>query len=205
MLQASLLEPVAKLDIKDLIKHSPSPRPQWPVQPGCYARSVSVPSSSSQCKPLPSPSSVSTTSYYSASAAPPQPEQQHCARPPTRSAPFAFLAQAAVSQQDPGNGLAIEAAESHKRTLPADEELEDLPTAKRLSKWGAAENAKIIRLRGKDMKWKDISNELPGRSEIACRLHYQNYLEKRSEWDEERRNKLARVYDRLVLQHSLLR
>ncbi len=53
------------------------------------------------------------------------------------------------------------------------------------------------------MKWDDISIELPGRSNISCRLHYQNYLERRSEWDEEKRNKLARVYDRYVL-HSLL-
>lgn len=46
------------------------------------------------------------------------------------------------------------------------------------------------------MKWDDISVEIPGRSAISCRLHYQNYLEKRADWDEEQRNKLARVYDR---------
>ena len=39
------------------------------------------------------------------------------------------------------------------------------------------------------MKWEDISKRLPGRSAISCRLHYQNYLERRSEWDEERKNK----------------
>lgn len=41
------------------------------------------------------------------------------------------------------------------------------------------------------MKWEDISKHLPGRSAISCRLHYQNYLERRSEWDEDRKNKLA--------------
>jgi hypothetical protein len=46
------------------------------------------------------------------------------------------------------------------------------------------------------MKWDDISKRLPGRSSIACRLHYQNYLEKRGKWTEERKNKLARVYER---------
>lgn len=46
------------------------------------------------------------------------------------------------------------------------------------------------------MKWEDISKRLPGRSAISCRLHYQNYLERRSEWDEERKNKLARLYER---------
>ena len=48
------------------------------------------------------------------------------------------------------------------------------------------------------MKWEDISKHLPGRSAISCRLHYQNYLERRSEWDEDRKNKLARLYERYV-------
>ncbi|KAI3572149.1 hypothetical protein IWW34DRAFT_795318 [Fusarium oxysporum f. sp. albedinis] len=63
-------------------------------------------------------------------------------------------------------------------------------------KWSAAEDALIIRLRGRNMKWEDISKRMPGRSAIACRLHYQNFLERRSEWDEERKNKLARLYER---------
>ena len=54
----------------------------------------------------------------------------------------------------------------------------------------------IIELRGSGMKWEDISKKLPGRSAISCRLHYQNYLERRSEWDEDRKNKLARLYER---------
>ena len=68
--------------------------------------------------------------------------------------------------------------------------------AKKQSKWSPAEDAEIIRLRGAGMKWEDISKKLRGRSAISCRLHYQNYLERRSEWDEEKRNRLARVYDR---------
>jgi hypothetical protein len=77
----------------------------------------------------------------------------------------------------------------------------DLPTtspAKKQSKWSADEDAKIIQLRGEGMKWEDISKQLPGRSAISCRLHYQNYLERRSEWDEDRKNKLARLYERYV-------
>lgn len=70
------------------------------------------------------------------------------------------------------------------------------PPAKKQSKWSAEEDALIIELRGSGMKWDDISKRLPGRSPISCRLHYQNYLEKRSEWDEERKNKLARLYER---------
>ncbi|KAH7012711.1 uncharacterized protein B0I36DRAFT_223834, partial [Microdochium trichocladiopsis] len=67
---------------------------------------------------------------------------------------------------------------------------------KKQSKWSAEEDALIIDLRGSGMKWEDISKRLPGRSAISCRLHYQNYLERRSEWDEERKNKLARLYER---------
>jgi hypothetical protein len=70
--------------------------------------------------------------------------------------------------------------------------------AKKQSKWSPEEDEKIIRLRGDGMKWEDISKQLPGRSAISCRLHYQNYLERRSEWDEDRKNKLARLYERHV-------
>ena len=83
-----------------------------------------------------------------------------------------------------------------KRFLPADELI--LPPAKKQSKWSPAEDAEIIKLRGSGMKWEDISKKLRGRSAISCRLHYQNYLERRTEWDEGKRNRLARVYDRCV-------
>jgi hypothetical protein len=72
------------------------------------------------------------------------------------------------------------------------------PPAKRQSKWTPEEDALIIELRGGGMKWEEISKRLPGRSAISCRLHYQNYLERRSEWDEERKNRLARLYERYV-------
>jgi len=70
------------------------------------------------------------------------------------------------------------------------------PPAKRQSKWTPEEDALIIALRGQGEKWEEISKRLPGRSAISCRLHYQNYLERRSEWDEERKNRLARIYER---------
>lgn len=68
--------------------------------------------------------------------------------------------------------------------------------ARRQSKWTQAEDERMIELRGSGMKWEDISRNLPGRSSISCRLHYQNYLERRSEWDEDRRDKLAQLYER---------
>ena len=70
------------------------------------------------------------------------------------------------------------------------------PAKKKQSKWTADEDASIIELRGNGMKWEDISRHLPGRSAISCRLRFQNYLERRSEWDEEKKNKLARLYER---------
>lgn len=73
------------------------------------------------------------------------------------------------------------------------------PPARKQSKWSPEEDALIIELRGRGMKWEDISKRLPGRSAISCRLHYQNYLERRSEWDEDKKNKLARLYERYVL------
>ncbi|KAM0257862.1 hypothetical protein ACHAQJ_004166 [Trichoderma viride] len=80
---------------------------------------------------------------------------------------------------------------SNRRSMPP----HDQPVKKQ-SKWSPEEDAVIIELRGRGMKWEDVSKRLPGRSAISCRLHYQNYLERRSEWDEERKNKLARLYER---------
>lgn len=68
--------------------------------------------------------------------------------------------------------------------------------AKKQSKWSKEEDAVIIKLRGGGMKWKNISKKLPGRSATSCRLHYQNYLERRSEWTEDRKDRLAQLYER---------
>ncbi|KJZ75061.1 hypothetical protein HIM_05547 [Hirsutella minnesotensis 3608] len=80
-----------------------------------------------------------------------------------------------------------------RRSMPP--QVSEQPVKKQ-SKWSPEEDALIIELRGSGMKWEDVSKRLPGRSAISCRLHYQNYLERRSEWDEERKNKLARLYER---------
>lgn len=84
----------------------------------------------------------------------------------------------------------------NKRGSPPDEGEEGPPAKKSSTKWNPEENRQIIKLRGQGMKWSDISRHIPGRTGLACRLHYQNYLEKRGEWDEEKKNKLARVYER---------
>ncbi|OJD09460.1 hypothetical protein ACJ73_10297 [Blastomyces percursus] len=73
----------------------------------------------------------------------------------------------------------------------------DSPQARQISdkkrpKWSSKEDALIIELRQRGMAWGDISKELPGRSALSCRLHYQNYLERRSEWSEDRKTRASR-------------
>jgi hypothetical protein len=68
--------------------------------------------------------------------------------------------------------------------------------ARKQTKWTPEEDALIIELRGRGEKWEAISKMLPGRSAISCRLHYQNYLERRPEWDEDMKDRLARLYER---------
>ena len=69
------------------------------------------------------------------------------------------------------------------------------PDSKR-STWLPREDALLIQLRGEDMTWKDIAERLRGRTEIACRLRFQNYIEPRDVWDEQLKSKLAIAYYR---------
>ncbi len=85
---------------------------------------------------------------------------------------------------------------SNKRLAPPQPHPGESPAKKKQSKWSADEDASIVELRGSGMKWEDVSKHLAGRSAISCRLRFQNYLERRAEWDEEKKNKLARLYER---------
>ncbi|KAL4898422.1 hypothetical protein BDV59DRAFT_197330 [Aspergillus ambiguus] len=124
---------------------------------------------------------VTTTSTY-----PPPPRlAPHVAGPP--------LPPAMPAGPPPAAAAAPVTSVPAKRLQPA--HTAESP-AKKQSKWSPEEDALIIELRGSGMKWEDISKRLPGRSAISCRLHYQNYLERRSEWDEDKKNKLARLYER---------
>ena len=102
-----------------------------------------------------------------------------------------------IQEEAPDTATATSPSVTGKR--PATEAPAGQPGSKRQSKWSAEEDALIIELRGQGMKWDHISKRLPGRSPISCRLHYQNYLERRSEWDEDKKNKLARLYERYVV------
>ncbi|KIM92938.1 hypothetical protein OIDMADRAFT_62762, partial [Oidiodendron maius Zn] len=71
--------------------------------------------------------------------------------------------------------------------------------SKNKRKWSPEEDTLLIDLRGNGAKWAAISERLPGRSPLSCRLHYQNYLERRSVWNEDRKDVLAKVYERFKL------
>ncbi|KAL8699966.1 MAG: hypothetical protein Q9224_001179 [Gallowayella concinna] len=53
-----------------------------------------------------------------------------------------------------------------------------------------------MELRGQGMKWEDIARQFVGRTNIACRLRYQNYLEKRHKWTDGEKANLAIQYER---------
>ncbi|KAJ3499503.1 hypothetical protein NLG97_g292 [Lecanicillium saksenae] len=69
-------------------------------------------------------------------------------------------------------------------------------TKKKPTKWSPEEDDTMIELRGKGMKWDDVAKSLPGRSSASCRLRHQNYLERRCELDNDRKDKLAILYHR---------
>lgn len=92
-------------------------------------------------------------------------------------------------------------ARGQKRPAQGDDPAE-LSAEKKQSKWSTEEDRLLIELRGNGMKWEDIAKHFPGRSGISCRLRFQNYLERRSGWDEEEMNKFARLYQRQEKSHS---
>lgn len=162
--------PTGIVDIADLLK-APDPN-----------ESPAAPASQQQRTTGPSPTPSATVAATTAALAAPQ-----YAAPP----PQAMLGPAS------GPGILGGGGGGGRRGVPGSlSSSADSPAAKKQSKWSPEEDALIIELRGSGMKWEDISKRLPGRSAISCRLHYQNYLERRSEWDEDRKNKLARLYER---------
>jgi hypothetical protein len=66
--------------------------------------------------------------------------------------------------------------------------------AKAGSKWSPEEDMRIIELRNQPMEWSHIAKQLPGRSAPSCRMRHQNYLERKVNWDEKKKNELASRY-----------
>lgn len=223
MLQAPITFTTAKLDISLLLSQSPSPPTRSPPLPG---RGPSEPASaiaSSSVQFPPHSHSTSMSSTLSTSfpqvtlvsplaprpSLPPISAVNIAAAAPAgyagfRVSPTRSSVSASVQGQVHAHNLAIPPSAptlqphaSAKRPPPPGPHPAASP-AKKQSKWAAEENSVLIELRGVGMKWEDISRRIPGRSAISCRLHYQNYLERRLDWDEEKKDRLARLYERWV-------
>ena len=180
MLHASLVIPTAKLDIGSLLTSSPSPPPRQNPNPATtrpppVPRSISVPTSGPYLPRVTSPAG-SSASHYSTSTAPPQGYAQ------TQTAP--------IGGHQPTLGL------SSKRGPPTNPHPLASPAKKKAKKWTDREAALLVSLRGANMKWADIAKQFPGRTETSCRLRYQNYEERTVTWDEDMKDKLARLYER---------
>lgn len=190
MLYAPLVVPITtnttgKLEISRLLGPSPSSPPHaFQGPPG--NRSISVPTSTPLyplvTSPTPSTASQVSTATAPANLYPPQERRTH--------GPSSLAAASLGSTvPPPGPNKRPSSGKPHPAASPA----------KKQSKWTAAEDAEVIQLRGAGKRWDEIASQLPGRSMTSCRLHYQNYLEKKCPWDEEKSNRLARLYDRYVL------
>ena len=181
MLHASLVIPTAKLDIGSLLTSSPSPPPRQnptptTTRPPPFSRSISVPTSASHLPRVTSPA-TSSASRYSTSTAPPQAYSQ------TQTV-------APLGGRQPISGA------SSKRGPPTNPHPSASPAKKKPRKWSEREIELLISLRGANMKWADVAKHFPGRTETSCRLRYQNYEERNITWDEEKKDMLARLYER---------
>ena len=210
--------PTVKLDIQRLLKSTPSPPSLPPIsQPSrpyttSYPSFTPVPSASAAPPALsPAPQALHPAPSQERPFARAQASQIRRAQEPQTS-PFPSAGHYLVAAQrdgSPESGPSVPSTTAStgspgssavalgKRPAP-DEQHPSATPAKKQSKWTSAENATIISLRGQGMKWEDVSRRLPGRSPTSCRLHYQNYLERRMSWDDEKKNKLARLYERCV-------
>lgn len=68
--------------------------------------------------------------------------------------------------------------------------------------WLPEEDKTIVYLRNQGRGWLAISKHLNERSSTACRLRYQNYLERWDTWDDDRKTQLAKQYLRYAVSLS---
>lgn len=190
MIQDVLVEPTAKLDISLLLKSSPSPPPR------------------------PTPSTVTSTPFSRATTITgetPAPQASNAALPSSTARsqhPVSTVPLQSYSQRQPashaasvptGQATAARRSTGGKRPLPKQAKSSGSPAKKSNRKWTTEEDEVLTELRGQGKKWEDISHHIPDRSDIACRLHFQNYVEKRPAWDEAKKDTLAMMYERYVL------
>ena len=181
MLQQALVSPTAKLDISKLLKSSPSPSPPPPptASIASFSRSFSGPSIGAEAQIGESPT-ISPTSYY----------------PPSTFASGSLNARR-PSVTGPPLSLSVSAS-SIKRTASTSPQESRHASKKPTRQWSDADSDKLLKLRGVNTKWDEIARHFPGRTPTACRLRYQNYLEKKYDWNDEKKKSLAVLYDRYV-------
>ncbi|KAL8769821.1 MAG: hypothetical protein Q9209_004259 [Squamulea sp. 1 TL-2023] len=179
MLQEALVSPTAKLDISRLLKSSasPSPPPSSTASIPSFSRSFSGPSIEAGPRAVNSPT-ISPTSYF--------PSSTFGASSPNARRPIVT---------GPPTSLSIPAA-SIKRTASTSPQESRHTSKKPTRQWSEADNEKLLRLRGANMKWDDVARHFEGRTNTACRLRYQNYLEKKHDWTDEKKKSLAVQYER---------
>ena len=122
-------------------------------------------------------------------------------RPSTLHPRHAHLPQLLLSSPYlPHPKLLLAMAQPHKHTIasrrlqesrhPNNSALSMPANQRRARKWTKSEDELIISLRKKGTTWKAMAKQLPLRTGLACRLHYQNYLRCRLALDEKENNEL---------------
>ncbi|KAL9040429.1 MAG: hypothetical protein Q9214_004491 [Letrouitia sp. 1 TL-2023] len=187
MIQDVLVAPTAKLDISLLLKSSPSPPPR-PTSSALTSPPLSRATTITGETPAPQASNVTLVSSTARSQYPVHavPLQSYGQGQPTSHAASVPAGQATAARRNTGG----------KRPLPKQATSSGSPAKKSNRKWTVEEDEVLTELRGQGKKWEDISHHIPERSDIACRLHFQNYVEKRPAWDEAKKDTLAMMYER---------
>ncbi|KAL8866826.1 MAG: hypothetical protein Q9174_006058, partial [Haloplaca sp. 1 TL-2023] len=179
MLQAVLVSPTAKLDISRIVRPSPSPSPPPPSTTSLPPISQAFPISSNEPGPPGCTSPTGSVAHSQSGRVLPRgsfTSTRHGSTGSQASVPATTASGKRVASTSP-----LESRHANKK-----------PTRQ----WSEADSEELLRLRGANMKWDDIARRFPSRTATACRLRYQNYLERKHNWTEEKKSRLARLYDR---------
>ncbi|KAL8779741.1 MAG: hypothetical protein Q9194_001284 [Teloschistes cf. exilis] len=175
MLQEILVSPTAKLDISKLVERSPSPSPS-PTSPPTSATSL----------PLSRSFSITATGSHSRDKT-----SQIASSIPQYHATTRASHHHTVTENPAALSTVVS---SNKRTASSSPHELQQRNKKPPKKWSDADSEELVKLRGQNMIWDDIARRFPNRTHTACRLRYQNYMEKQYNWTDEKKEKLARLY-----------
>ncbi|KAI4282634.1 MAG: hypothetical protein L6R38_002794 [Xanthoria sp. 2 TBL-2021] len=178
LLQQALVSPTAKLDISKLLKSSPSPSPPHPSTASIPSFTRSFPELSVKADPRVGKVSIT---------------------PPTSCfPPLAFGTTSLHARRStvtgPPPSLSIPAS-GIKRTASTSTQVSRHVSKKPRRQWSDTDSDKLLKLRGANTKWDEVARRhFPGWTPTACRLRYQNYLEKKYNWTDEKKS-LAVLYE----------